>query len=64
MTPGRAGRLAWALWLLAFGLLAAGVAIAAPALRAASAQLAFSLVFGAVGRSLTVPAPDGSGARP
>ena len=49
MTPGRAGRLAWALWLLAFGLLAAGVAIAAPALHAASEELAFSLVFGAVG---------------
>lgn len=55
MTPGRAGRLAWALWLLAFGLLAAGVAIAAPALHAASEELAFSLVFGAVGALLFGP---------
>jgi hypothetical protein len=55
VTPGRAGRLAWALWLLAFGLLAAGVAIAAPALHAASEELAFSLVFGAVGALLFGP---------
>jgi hypothetical protein len=55
VTPGVALRLAWALWLLALGLLAAGVAIAVPALAATSEELGIVLAFGAVGALLFGP---------
>ena len=49
MTPRVARRLAWALWLLALGLLAAGVAIAVPDLAAPSEELGVVLAFAAGG---------------
>ena len=55
MTPRVARRLAWALWLLALGLLAAGVAIAVPDLAAPSEELGVVLAFGAVGALLFGP---------
>jgi len=55
VTPRVARRLAWALWLLALGLLAAGVAIAVPDLAAPSEELGVVLAFGAVGALLFGP---------
>ena len=55
MTSRLAGRLAWALWLLALGLLAGGVAIALPYLWPPSEGIGLSLAFGAVGALLFGP---------
>ncbi|HZA80755.1 MAG TPA: hypothetical protein VFC13_04685, partial [Actinomycetes bacterium] len=55
MSPRLAGRLALALWLLALGLLAAGVAIALPRLWPPSEGAFLSLAFGAVGALLFGP---------
>jgi hypothetical protein len=55
VTSRLAGRLAWALWLLALGLLAAGVAIALPYLWPPSEGIGLSLAFGAVGALLFGP---------
>jgi hypothetical protein len=54
MSPRAARRVAWALWLVALGLLVAGVAIAAPH-AAPSEALADVLAFGAVGALLFGP---------
>jgi hypothetical protein len=55
VSPRLAGRLALALWLLALGLLAAGVAIALPVLWPPTEGAVLPLAFGAVGALLFGP---------